>query len=649
MDDWEALQAKYEELKAYVTKVAEQKFGWDTDATFDLPRVWKLPGTTNRKVEGDHRSCYILEEGGAFTSLDDLLNVAQASQPEPTPAPPVGNARQTERDGTWTPEHAEKEIGRLLAEVSGRQQGEGFNNTLNNAALRIGRFVNGGFLTYEDAAERLYLAVEKVFGAADRTDTGTIASGLNAASKYAAFIIRDGKTDEAAVTVAPANIPAAFWEARPELKHIRDAAHNRGRSADAVLGGVLARLAAKVDHRMRCDTGVGNPASLNLISAIVSKSGGGKSSAASIPKALIPDEDLEERPLGSGEGMAEAYMGQVALTKAKTNEDGTTEQVADGNKKVKKQVRHNLLLTKDEGMELVKVLERTGATVAEALRSAWSGETIGQSNGTVETTRIIREGSYALGIVIGFQEEAAVPLLSAPQVAVGTPQRFVWFNASDPSIPLDPPADPGSLTVFRWESLAIDSTIGTGRVMSMDEELKREIRLKDWLRNRDDGSKESRAAIEEMAGVNSHKPLTLIKISCLLALLAGRYHVTRDDWDLAVMVWDTSCLIRKRIQLTAQTEAERASKEALKKAHARSKAGEQGKQEVAKEALEGAVERLRACFARQSEWTAGKLKNELRSDARGVFTEAIEALQGAGEVDCREGGRSVVWFTLSNE
>lgn len=61
VDDWWTLQAKYNDVKAYVEKVALDQFGWKVDPTFDLARVWRLPGTTNRKVAGDHRPCYVME------------------------------------------------------------------------------------------------------------------------------------------------------------------------------------------------------------------------------------------------------------------------------------------------------------------------------------------------------------------------------------------------------------------------------------------------------------------------------------------------------------------------------------------------------------------------------------------------------------
>jgi hypothetical protein len=41
-------------------------------------------------------------------------------------------------------------------------------------------------------------------------------------------------------------LPAAFWDARPILKHIQQAAHSRGRCPDVALYAVLARVSSQV-------------------------------------------------------------------------------------------------------------------------------------------------------------------------------------------------------------------------------------------------------------------------------------------------------------------------------------------------------------------------------------------------------------------
>jgi P4 family phage/plasmid primase-like protien len=61
----------------------------------DLPRVLRIPGTVNRKVEGAPRQCrFLYEEGRSFT-LDELREIAAQVAPEPEPVaytPPAPRA-----------------------------------------------------------------------------------------------------------------------------------------------------------------------------------------------------------------------------------------------------------------------------------------------------------------------------------------------------------------------------------------------------------------------------------------------------------------------------------------------------------------------------------------------------------------------------
>lgn len=327
-------------------------------------------------------------------------------------------------------------------------------------------------------------------------------------------------------------LPDDFWDARPILRHIRQAAHSRARSGDIVFGGLLARLSSLLPPELRADTGVGSPASMNMFVILLGASGSGKSSAAWIPRRLLPAppriDFLDELPLGSGEGIAEAYMGEQQVE--------TDEVFRSGPKKgerktetVRMQVRHNALFYADEGESLTKQLfGRTGTTVGESLRRAWTGGTIGQFNGQKITTRVIESGSYSLGMVVGFQPETALPLLE--DAPAGTPQRFLWCSSIDPSIPEDVVDDPGPLNLQ-----LIRRGFGIDPKVSFAAPLLRQIRVDD----------RARATGElRLPQLDSHKPLMLVKLSVLLAILDNRVDVTLEDWQLAEQVWATSCGLR---------------------------------------------------------------------------------------------------------
>jgi len=84
------------------------------------------------------------------------------------------------------------------------------------------------------------------------------------------------------------NLPSEFWIARPELAHIRQAAHSRSRCADSVLVATLARVAALVPHTVVLPPIVGSVASLNFFAAMVARSGGGNRPRRTSPASSCP-------------------------------------------------------------------------------------------------------------------------------------------------------------------------------------------------------------------------------------------------------------------------------------------------------------------------------------------------------------------------
>lgn len=357
-------------------------------------------------------------------------------------------------------------------------------------------------------------------------------------------------------------LPEEFWAARPVFGHIRQAAHARKVSGDVALYSTLVRLAALWPHRVRADTGVKEPASMNLYVAIVGPSGAGKSSGVGVASALVPlppwlrrgpndehDPYADDVPLGTGEGVAEAYIGTSSRAAVQLDANGDPLIYATGERagqektkseKVRGQVRHNVLIHADEGEALARMLERSGATVGESLRRAWAGSTIGQQNGKAETTRIVKKGMYSLGMLIGFQRETCQPLLA--DGAAGTPQRFLWAWATDPSIPRGRVPLPGVLAgVWRREDgnqWLINDNAPDDRPVTFDQPILDEL---DELHY---GLGTGTLLLPQL---DSHLPLTLVKVAVLLAQLEGRRHVTVLDWHLARIVWFTSCRVRDHL------------------------------------------------------------------------------------------------------
>lgn len=413
------------------------------------------------------------------------------------------------------------------------------------------------------------------------------------------------------------HLPEDFWEARPVLRHIRQAAHARNRSGDLVLGGLLAREAALLPPRLQADTGVGSPASMNMFVILFGPPGSGKSSAGKIPQKLLsppPNLDfLDGMPLGSGEGIAEAFMGEKTVETGEIYRSGPKK----GDPKtetIRAQVRHNALFYADEGESLTKQLfGRSGATVGAAIRAAWVGETIGQLNGQKVNTRLIADGSYSMGIAVGFQPETALPLLE--DAAAGTPQRFLWVSSTDPSIPEDPVTFPGPLDLQ-----LVKGGFGKNSQISFATDILREIR-------RDDHARATGA--ERLPPLDAHKPLMLVKLSALLAILDDRLNITVEDWQLALVMWKTSCEIRDGlIEYGARQQAEEAEKRT--KAHV----DRELRAHAAKAKADRDVERVARRAAKRVHEAGGMTRSELnRAIAhrdRGMLGSALDYAEAHG-------------------
>lgn len=446
--------------------------------------------------------------------------------------------------------------------------------------------------------------------------------------------------------VAGLTLPEEFWSARSVFGQIRQAAHARTVSGDVALYSTLARLAALWPHRVRADTGVKSPASLNLYVAIVGPSGAGKSSGISVAESLVPrppwlkagggehDPFADDVPLGTGEGIAEAYMGVTAQAVPQLDGNGDPLVYATGERagqektkseKVRRQVRHNLLVHADEGESLARMLQRSGATVGESLRRAWAGATIGQQNGRTETTRIVKSGQYSLGLLIGFQRETCQELLA--DGAAGTPQRFLWAWATDPSIPRYRVPVPSVLAGV-WRAGDGNAWLIAGERETDERPVTFDEPIRDELFELHHGLSTGSLALPEL---DAHMPLTKVKVAVLLAQLEGRRHVTVEDWQLAGVVWLTSCRVRDH--LVAFGQAMRVKDSAAKRA---AYAGQEAAAEVARHEVRTEVEARR--IARVADRIAklageagpegvplGRLRGaKLAARDRDVFAEALD-------------------------
>lgn len=318
------------------------------------------------------------------------------------------------------------------------------------------------------------------------------------------------------------NLPEAFWNSRPSLQHIRQAAHARACCADAVLAAVLARVVCVIPPSVKLPPIVGGEASINTITAIVSASGGGKTTSVNVARRLIPldhrTDVVDGVSPGSGEGLIEAWLEMVS------------EEQPDGkNKMVKRQTKNAVFMFLDEGQGLLTLGERSGSTIMPLIRSAWAGEVLSTQNASQETKRRLGEHTYRFGMCMGFQLQYAADLIADGEG--GTPQRVVFLSATDPTIPDDPPDWPGPLELPLPADVA-----GVGTIISVPDDVAKYIRGRVLDRQR---------GTTNVDPLDTHGDLVRLKVAAALAFIdAGRLDVTEADWVLAGDVMRRSNVVR---------------------------------------------------------------------------------------------------------
>jgi hypothetical protein len=454
---------------------------------------------------------------------------------------------------------------------------------------------------------------------------------------------------EEAEELPKTQLPVSFYQSRPSLRRIRQMAHSRRRSADSVLLAVLVRLSAAVPHRVKVRSFAG-PTGLNLGGCMVGGSGTGKSqskaAADHVFRAPSWLADTDGLPLGSGEGIAETYMGLKELEHPEGETDPKTGLSKAGT--VRAQVRHNAFFYADEGEILAKLQERAGSTIAEAIRSALSCDPLGQTNADQNRNRRVPGHLHATGLLIGIQPVLASAILS--DKVGGTPQRFLWFKTQDVTLPQHVVSEPDALELKILEDGYLD-TVANGRnpwgsddsVPLLVMQIPEEPSLAEMLRH----DEKVRTGEGDANELNAHGFVIRMRLSALFALLENRTEITMDDWSLAEQVWAVSCAVRDELVDTArrvEAEAERVRRAREVEIHeAKVKAGNKISDDRDKN-----TSAVRGCLSRHKgrmrfNELKGKLHSRYRKDLEGTLTRGEAA--GFWSVEESDDGTNP-WITL---
>lgn len=398
--------------------------------------------------------------------------------------------------------------------------------------------------------------------------------------------------DSYAADIGPA---ADLWEARQLLMHVHDFARARRASPWAVLGVVLARVAAVTPPRLVLPALVGGQASLNPYVGLVGPAGAGKGAAEAAAADAVNVGVVETADLGSGEGLVHLFMRRL-----KDTEGGGQEQH-----------RTAALLSVPEIDTLTALGQRQGATLMPELRKAFMGERLGF--GYVDPKKRLSVGrhAYRLSLVVGIQPERALALLSDSDA--GTPQRFLWLPATDPNAPDVAPAPP---RLWTWKAPQwppedfmdpfTDVDVCAAARTLIDSERVRRLR-------------------GEGGSLDGHALLTRLKVAALLGVLDGRLEASSSDWQLADVIMRVSDATRSSVSLALRHRSQRANLARAEKEGVRAKV-------VSKKVEEAAVERtanniVRKLRERGGSESHGKLRTSLAYRDREHFEAAIAELK----------------------
>lgn len=413
-----------------------------------------------------------------------------------------------------------------------------------------------------------------------------------------------------------------FWDADPGLRAVRDWARARRAGPYSLLGEVLQQVAARIPPQVVLPPlGVAEAgktqgaASLNQLLASVGRSGLSKGLGHQLADEIIQWPDGIRAPvyapLGSGEGIAATYV---------------TCQKDEEKNYVMVRLASSAVFVATEIDKLAALLGRKNATLGGVLRSAWSGEPLGETNAAEANRRFVSRHSYRASVVVHVQPGRAGALLNADEAAAGTPQRVLWLPAADPDAPDMAPAPPALL---RWvapgDVVAAVADLGPNGLDRLGELPLVVLPVCAKARTVIEGAAVSRLRLHADA-LDGHALLVREKLAAILAVFLGRFGVADEDWDLAGHLMTVSDQTRRAVaeELRRAVEVEN---------EARGKAEARRAQIVSvtteKAILSSAKNRVLAVLRRadKGEWVAtAALRGQLSTAQRDCFPLAIEQL-----------------------
>jgi hypothetical protein len=316
-------------------------------------------------------------------------------------------------------------------------------------------------------------------------------------------------------------VERGFWESRESLRMIYQTSMAQMCSPWAVLAQCAMRALAQVRPHVTLPPLIGGPGSLNWFVAIVAPSGRGKGASGACADLLIPPQGIR-RNLGTGEGVVDAFV------KPANKETGEP-----------KGWYESVMLVADEIDTLAALRSRSGSTLMGILRSGFSGETLGFSYRS--NSDHLEAHTYRMTMILSVQPEKADWIIS--DAAGGTPQRLMWFPATDERISRDRPWPAGQLALpnaGEWQYPREILLPKEAEELIIDEHVKR-----------------NQGVVEALDG---HALFCREKFAYALTVLDNRVDMSLEDWELSGVAADVSTYTR---ELTVHAIVEAARMDAI--------------------------------------------------------------------------------------
>lgn len=428
------------------------------------------------------------------------------------------------------------------------------------------------------------------------------AEDREAYDQWLAEDVEHGDLAAARLVVAPdqpADPYAELWAARPFLTTIHTFARARRVSPWAVLGVTLARIITATPNQVCLPPIVGRRASLNLFVGLVGPSGAGKGAAEGAAEDLLPLH-LRTARIASGEAIAHVFKERR------------------GKEICWRDDSHAALISVAEIDRLSGQSARQGSTILADLRSAWSGETLGQVAADSTRSISLEAHQYRLCLIAGIQPERAGVLLD--DADGGTPQRFLWLPALDEDAPDVAPEEPPGLT---WTVPPVSDRVGIGGArMGVCARAANTI---------------DRSRVERLRGVgealDGHALLTQLKTAAALALADDRLDINDHDWHLAGLIARKSASVRRNVVTTLESKKQRTNTARAEADAARAVHVDQAREDRTTRRACGTLRRRLAREEAGSWIPRSELRKSLAAKDRIYFDTAIEHMTSSGEVE----------------